>query len=302
MKRVVSVSLGSAKRNHAVEIELLGKQFRVERIGTDGDLNRAIAMVKELDGNVDAFGMGGIDLYIQAGGRRYILREAKRIAAAARKTPMLDGTGLKNTLERKAVGHLPSILGRSLAGEKVLMVCGIDRFGMAEAFGEAGADLTLGDLIFTVGVPMPIHSLRALDMIARVIAPVLTQLPFRYLYPTGSKQEQQVSRGEKYFRENRIIAGDFHFIRRFMPQDMQGKIVLTNTVTRDDVTLLKERGVEILVTTTPELNGRSFGTNVMEALLVAFVEGKDSLPAAQYEELLDKLAFKPRVEMLQAQQ
>ncbi|HSL93369.1 MAG TPA: quinate 5-dehydrogenase, partial [Bacillota bacterium] len=298
MKRVVSVSLGSAKRNHAVDIELLGEQFRVERIGTDGDLGKAIQMVKDLDGTVDAFGMGGIDLYIQAGGRRYILREAKQIAAAAKKTPMLDGTGLKNTLERKAVGHLPAILGQSLAGEKVLMVCGIDRFGMAEAFGEAAADLTLGDLIFTIGIPIPIHSLRALDMIARVIAPFMTQLPFRYLYPTGSKQEQQVARGEKYFRDNRIIAGDFHFIRRFMPQDMQGKIVLTNTVTRDDITLLKERGVKILVTTTPELNGRSFGTNVMEALLVALAGGKDSLTADEYEQLLDRLAFKPRVEVL----
>lgn len=302
MKRVVSVSLGSAKRDHAVEIELLGKQFRVERIGTDGDLGKAVELVKELDGTVDAFGMGGIDLYIQAGGRRYVLREAKRIAAAARKTPMLDGTGLKNTLERKAVGYLPSILGQSLAGEKVLMVCGIDRFGMAEAFSEAGADLTLGDLIFTIGIPIPIHSLRALDIIARVIAPFLTQLPFHYLYPTGSKQEQQVSRGEKYFRDNRIIAGDFHFIRRFMPLDMRGKIVLTNTVTRDDVDLLKERGVEILVTTTPELNGRSFGTNVMEALLVAVVGGTDSLAPSEYEALLDKLDFKPRVEVLQARQ
>jgi hypothetical protein len=298
VKRVVSVSLGSAKRNHAVEIELLGEQFRIERIGTDGDLGKAIEMVRELDGTVDAFGMGGIDLYIQAGGKRYILREAKKIAAAAKLTPMLDGTGLKNTLERKAVGHLPSILGQSLVGEKVLMVCGIDRFGMAEAFAAAGAKLTLGDLIFTIGIPVPIHSLRALDMIARVIAPFMTQLPFRYLYPTGSKQEQQVSRGGKYFQENRIIAGDFHFIRRFMPQDMQGKIVLTNTVTRDDVTLLKERGVTILVTTTPELNGRSFGTNVMEALLVALAGGKDSLAAEEYEQLLDRLDFRPRVEVL----
>ncbi|MGE5653834.1 MAG: quinate 5-dehydrogenase, partial [Bacillota bacterium] len=45
MKRVVSVSLGSSKRNHAVETEILGEQFRIERIGTDGDMNKAIAMI-----------------------------------------------------------------------------------------------------------------------------------------------------------------------------------------------------------------------------------------------------------------
>lgn len=299
MKKVVSVSLGSSKRDHSVDIELLGERCRVERIGTDGDLEKAIKLIKELDGKVDAFGMGGIDLYVQAGGRRYVFREAKKIAFAAKITPMVDGTGLKDTLERKAVKHLSPIMGESLANKKVLMVCGIDRFGMAEAFAEEDVDLTLGDLIFALGLPFPMHSLRTLDLVARAIAPLVTQLPFKYLYPTGSKQEAQVARGAKHFINNEIIAGDFHFIKRFMPNKMQGKTVLTNTVTKDDVSLLKNCGVKRLVTTTPELSGRSFGTNVMEALLVALSGRRVAgLSSAEYDVLLDQLAFKPRVEEL----
>ncbi|MFY9271602.1 MAG: hypothetical protein WAO37_01165, partial [Thermacetogeniaceae bacterium] len=80
MKRVVSVSLGSSKRDHKVEAEFLGEKFVIERIGTDGDMERAIEVIRELDGKVDAFGMGGIDLYLVAGNRRYALREAKKIA------------------------------------------------------------------------------------------------------------------------------------------------------------------------------------------------------------------------------
>ncbi len=38
MKHVVSVSIGSSKRNHKVTIELLGEEFIIERIVTDGDL------------------------------------------------------------------------------------------------------------------------------------------------------------------------------------------------------------------------------------------------------------------------
>jgi hypothetical protein len=70
MKRVVGISIGSSKRDHKVEAEFLGEKFLIERIGTDGDMNRAIEMIRELDGKVDAFGMGGIDLYLVAGGRR----------------------------------------------------------------------------------------------------------------------------------------------------------------------------------------------------------------------------------------
>jgi len=299
VKRVISVSLGSSKRNHKVEVELLGEQCVIERIGTDGDLEKAVALVKKLDGTVDAFGMGGIDLYVQAGGKRYIIREAKKIARAAKLTPMVDGTGLKNTLERKAVKYLNDIYGLKLCGRKVLMMCGADRFGMAEAFAECGANLTLGDLIFTVGIPIPLYSLKALGTAAKILAPIITQLPFKWLYPTGSEQEQGRPRGSKYFDENEIIAGDFHFIRRYMPASMQGKIVLTNTVTKDDVALLKARGVRLLITTTPELNGRSFGTNVMEALLVALSERRvTGLSAMEYEVMLDQLGFKPRIEEL----
>jgi hypothetical protein len=299
MKRIISVSLGSSKRNHAVEAELLGEHCVIERIGTDGNLQRAIELVRQLDGKVDAFGMGGIDLYVQAGGRRYMLREAKQIARAARISPIVDGTGLKDTLERKTVAFLDKQYGLRLQGRKVLLMCAADRFGLAEAFAAYGAHLTLGDLIFTVGLPIPLYSLRALGAVARVLGPILTQLPLRYLYPTGAAQEITISRGERHFADNELIAGDFHFIRRFMPASLGGKIIVTNTITKEDIALLKARGVRLLVTTTPEFNGRSFGTNVVEALLVA-LSGKPqaALTAHDYEALLDKLAFRPRIEEL----
>ena len=50
MKRVVSVSLGSARRDHRVQVELLGEPFEIARRGTDGDFDRAVGLFKELDG------------------------------------------------------------------------------------------------------------------------------------------------------------------------------------------------------------------------------------------------------------
>ncbi len=62
MKRAVSISMGSSKRNKAVEVELLGERVTIERIGTDGDMEKAARLYQELDGKVDAFGVGGADL------------------------------------------------------------------------------------------------------------------------------------------------------------------------------------------------------------------------------------------------
>src|SRR5690606_20508021 len=169
MKRVVSVSIGSSERDHVAEIELLGEQVRVERIGTDGDIDMAIRLIGELDGEVDAFGMGGIDLYVWAGGRRYVLRDARRIAGAAQKTPMVDGSGLKNSLERRIVPFLARELGFRWPERKVLLVSAIDRFGMAEALAESGCDLVIGDLMFVLGLPFPMRSLRTFHAVARVL-------------------------------------------------------------------------------------------------------------------------------------
>ncbi|MDI3534362.1 MAG: hypothetical protein PWQ82_727 [Thermosediminibacterales bacterium] len=299
MKHVVSVSLGSSKRNHSVETEILGEKFKIERIGTDGDMKKAIELIRKLDGKVDAFGMGGIDLYICIGNRKYAFRDALNIARAAKKTPIVDGSGLKNTLERNVIRYLNDELGMSFKNKKVLLVSGMDRFGMAETFESLKSDLVLGDLIFALGIPIKIKSLKTLDKLARLLAPIIVKLPFKYLYPTGKKQEVTNPKYSKYYQEAEIIAGDFHFIKKYMPYDMKGKTIITNTVTSEDIENLKQRGVAILVTTTPNLNGRSFGTNVMEGVFVSLIKKPLSQITAQdYSELLNKMSFKPRVEVL----
>jgi hypothetical protein len=299
LKRVVSISLGSSQRNNRVETEILGEKFIIERIGTDGDMVKAIGLIRELDGKVDAFGMGGIDLYITAGQRRYAFRDAKKIARAARTTPIVDGTGLKNTLERRVVSQLQETGLIAWEGKRVFLVSGADRFGMAQALVQHGAQVIFGDLMTALGLPLPLTSLSMLERVAYLLAPLLCQLPFTLLYPTGKKQGENSPRFEKFYREADVIAGDFHLIWKYLPLSLPGNIVLTNTVTAGDVEALRERGVGYLVTTTPELNGRSFGTNVMEGVLVAVIGKRpEEITPQEYEEAIDAIGFKPRLQDL----
>lgn len=297
MKHVVSISIGSSSRNHKAEVDIFGEHFVIERIGTDGDLEKAIAMVKELDGKVDAFGMGGIDLYVYAGGRRYAFRDARRIANAAQKSPIVDGSGLKNSLERWVVGYIDEQTDITLRGKKVLMTAAVDRFGMAEAFTDLGCEMLFGDAAFALGWPLKLRTLRSLTILARVLLPVLVNAPFKLLYPTGNKQESSKPRYSDWFAWADVIAGDFLYIWRNLPERLDGKIILTNTVTSANVDEIKRRGASCLITTTPNLGGRSFGTNVMEAVLTT-VSGKrpEELQADDYLKLLKDIGFRPRIE------
>jgi len=128
---VVSVSLGSSRRDHKVQVALFGEEFEISRRGTDGNFDQAIALLQELDGKVDAIGLGGIDVYLYAGKTRYVVQDGLKLMQAVHKTPVVDGSGLKNTLERETVYFLRQNTDLLPPKTKILMVSAVDRFGMA---------------------------------------------------------------------------------------------------------------------------------------------------------------------------
>ena len=297
MREIVSASLGSSKRDHQVEVELLGEKFNIRRIGMDGDFGKIADLLKDLDGKVDAIGLGGIDIFLTDGTRQYAIRDGEKLQALVRRTPIVDGSKLKNVLERETVRFLVEERDLPLCDKTVLMVSAVDRFGMAEALAAAGCSMIFGDLIFGLKIPVPIRSISNFKNIAHMLLPFATKLPFQMLYPVGEEQDKEPeSKYRKYYDEADIIAGDYLYIKRYMPLDMQGKWIITNTITASDIEDLKERGVELLVTSTPEFDGRSFGTNVIEAVLVSLLDKPwEAVGPSEYLGLLKKLDFKPRV-------
>jgi hypothetical protein len=132
---------------------------------------------------------------------------------------------------------------------------------------------------------------------ARRYLPDACKLPFQFFYPTGKKQDRAPqAKYPEYYDDADIIAGDYHFMRQFMPPRLDGKTVLTNTVTADDIAFLRDHGIAQLITTTPDFGGRSFGTNVVEAALVAILGKRWSdVTEDDYTGLLRRLDLKPRV-------
>ncbi len=300
MKRVVSVSLGSSTRDKRVETEILGEPFIIERIGTDGDMARFRALVEQLDGRVDAIGMGGIDLYLRAGRRRYQIRDAARLIRGVRRTPVVDGGGIKGSWEKYLIlEYLPREAGITFDGRRVLLVSSVDRYGMAEAFVRAGAQTLFGDFYFALGLPIPMRSLTSVQILAACLLPVITRLPFTWLYPTGEKQEQHTPKYAPLFQWADVIAGDFHYIRRYMPDDLAGKTVFTQTITADDREALATRRVRTLITAAPEMDGRSFATNVLEGIVVSLAgRPSDELTPDEFVQWMLRAGFRPRVEAL----
>ncbi|MBN1580778.1 MAG: quinate 5-dehydrogenase [Anaerolineae bacterium] len=301
MKRAVSISIGSSKRDHKVEVELLGQHIQIERIGTDGDVAQATRLYNELDGKVDAFGVGGADLNLSVAGKMYPFPAIYRMVAGVKHTPVVDGGGLKRTCESSVMQFVEQQIGETISPKTCLVTSAADRYGMAESIVKAGYDAVFADLMFGLGLPIPLRSLRAVQRLIRFIGPIVTRLPFEWLYPTGGKQSEVIPKWIEYYQWASVIAGDFHFVKRHMPADMQGKVIVTNTTTLSDLAFLRQRGISFLVTTTPRLEGRSFGTNAMEAALVALAGKGRPLTESEIAEMLVQLNYIPTIKDMRRQ-
>lgn len=298
MKHAISISLGSSERDKKVEVELLGEKICIERRGTDGDVAKATALFTELDGKVDAFGVGGIDLWVVMGEKRYKISAAHKMIKNVKQTPVVDGCGLKNTLEQHVVHAMIEQMGDRYASGRVLITSGADRYGTSLAFVAQSYDIVFGDLMFALGVPIPIRNFKTFKRVVGLLAGAATKLPISVLYPTGEKQDVIVPKFTKWYEWATVIAGDCHYVKRHMPDDLAGKVIVTNTTTPKDMEMFKERGVTHVVTSTPMLDGRSFGTNMMEAALTAVSHKNRPLTHPELDEMLNGLAMRPMVHVL----
>jgi len=275
MKHVVSISLGTSKRDKRDEVEILGEQFLLERIGTDGDMKKFGQMFTDLDGKVDALGVGGADINVVIEDKKYAFREILSLIKGATKTPVVDGGGLKHTLERNTIRSLQRDGMIDFKKEKVLLVSAVDRFGMAQALVEAGADVIFGDFLFGLGIPIKLTKYSQVKTFGSLLLPIATKYP-------------------KIFAESTIICGDWHYIRRYMPEDMAGKTIITQTLRKADLDLLKQFKTRRAITTTPVIGGETFATNVMEGVIVALLGKKPSeITEQDYLNTLAKLGWKP---------
>jgi hypothetical protein len=296
MKYAVSISLGSSKRDKRVEINFNGEKVVIERIGMDGDVAKAKKMYEALDGQVDAFGMGGVDMYLRVASKEYPLKAALKLIENVHQTPVVDGRGLKHTLERRVFELAAPALGGVPSFQKAFIPVAADRMGLATAVSEVSQSVIFGDLMVALNLPLPVNGMQNFIRVAKIMMPFVSNFPMSMLF-YGSDGAEHEPKYVKYWEESDLIAGDFLFMRKYMPARIDGKTIITNTTTDENLALLKERGARRVITTTPRYNGRSFGTNMMEAALTAYAAKGRQLTDDELNTLIDKLDLRPQVDI-----
>lgn len=298
MKYAVSISLGSSKRDKRVTVKFKGETVVIERIGLDGNVAKAKKMYEALDGRVDAFGMGGVDMYLRVAGKEHPLKAALKLVENVHQTPVVDGRGLKHTLERRIFELAAPALGGIPQFQKAFIPVAVDRIGLATAVSEVAEQVTFGDLMVALNLPLPIYGLKNFYRVAKAMMPLVSNFPMSMLF-YGSDGAEHKPKYQKYWQESDLIAGDYLFMRKYMPERIDGKTIITNTTTEENLLLLKERGARQVITSTPRYAGRSFGTNMMEAALTAYAAKGRQLSDDELNALIDELDLRPQVDIFE---
>ncbi|MCA0911462.1 dehydrogenase [Marinobacter nauticus] len=303
MKTVVSVSQGSSEYDYELETTFLKQPFRIIRVGTDGNLERAEAVLDSVCGEADAIGLSMIHDHYQVGCEQLEHPDTARLEACVPDKPVTTGAGLRSILQEWAVRHTQTELGHFFDNARVLFLNGQAGYRIAKALSEHTDNLFFADPYLDFGVPRLLTSLRQLETYTSLTAPV-TFRPAAVKLIEALHKTPIYRMGEKLIRgslhesvkDSHVIVGAMGDLEAFSEKELDGKTVITSRVTESALDWFRSRKVAMVVDYSPWLEGRPVGVNVMEAMIsAALSRTPEQLGAGDFLDVIQALGIEPRI-------
>jgi predicted amino acid dehydrogenase len=305
MKSILVIHLGEGEE--PAIISFLGQPVQICRIGCGGDAERARAVIQEYDGKVDAISLEGMPSQLRWGSASRNHAFGASLAAAAKVTPAVDGSGIRGWLERWGVTLADRAQPGIFAEKHILMVPGLNHNSLAQALERHSPAICYSDPVLYFRLPdfSVVASRRTLEQGAATTVEQLRDSPFRRVTPQAGKPG--TPRAAAPFKWADVLAGDIGAIRRYAPARVERKTVVVEFASEEDLADLRDRGVSIVVTLMPALDGRgelgSASAAELEGLLVALRPNSD-LPLSEntYLDLIADMNWSPAIRYLRPEQ
>ena len=297
MKRIASISLGPLSLDCNFSANFLGHDFEVVRIGTDNDFKAAEKLIAEWRGKADAIGLGLVHDHYWVGTHYFHQRDTAKLEKLAGDTLVSTGARLRRIVQEWSLRSAQHELGNFFNNAKVLFLSGTTDYRLASVMAEFTQNLTFADPVLQFGAPGLLHSLSALERYAAGSHPVLRFDPDGGLLPSLAPAKLlNKFLLKKAVRDADVIVASYHQLERYGPGELDGKVVLTSTISPDRQEALKERGVRVVIDCSIQPFEQIVGLNLVEAMILAAL-GKPATEIAHddYLEIFTNLELKPRI-------
>ncbi len=295
MKKVVTVTLGSSKKDFEFKTEFLGQQFSVRRIGADHDSAKAWDLMRRHQASADAIGLGEISDHYQVGLRTVVNKETQRLLNVVTRVPVTTGATLRRLLQVRAVRFVQKELGHYFNNNLVLFLSGMRNYDMAVALSDYTKNLSFADALFQTGAPTMLTSLEQLEVYARGSEWVLNGRGAEML--ESSLTQFKNSRVSSVVAKSHVIVGTFAEIKAVgRPSNLEGKTLITSAVDDERMAFFKECKVNLVIDVSPKLFEKVVAINTLEAMILATLDKPmEEVSDDDFDEILTELNITPRL-------
>ena len=293
---VVNVTLQGNDWDFDEKVSFAGRDFRLVRRGTKGDLQAAEDLVWKWSLKADAIAVTGIREARAAGVFDGDVHEIRRVLRTTGRVPVLDGSMLADVLQEWAIRQVQAQMPGYFANARTVVLGGSNHNRTAKVLREFTQNIDYLDVTKRTDVPLALASNRVLSPAAKLgmaswrLTPDL--IKDRAEAPAQWVSEQLARRAAK---DADVIVGTFTELMSFGLEELAGKTVITNAISDGRLAELGARGVDLVVDATPRPFPFMVVTAMIEAMAAAMLDRGESLGTDDLVELIESANLEPRL-------
>ncbi len=295
MKKVVTVTLGSSKKDFEFKTKFLGQEFQVRRFGADKDSSKAWELMRRQQANADAIALSDMPDHYHVGLRTVINKKSQHLMQVVTRVPVTTGASLRRLLQVRAVRYVQKELGRYFDNNLVLFLSGMRNYDMAVALSDYTRNLSFADPVFHAASPVLLSSLDQLELFAKGKELLPDGVPGDFLKSVlGTLKNKIVANA---VAKSHVIVGTFREIQAVAAGgNLEGKTLITSAVDDEAFAFFAKHKVNLAVDVSPKLFDQVVGISTITAMILAATgKSEAELTDHDFEEILHELDIKPRL-------
>jgi predicted amino acid dehydrogenase len=297
VKKIVSVSLGPDSLDCKFRTEFLGQKFSVERIGTNGNARKAAGLIPEVKERADVIGLGNVRDHYFVGTNYFQQKSTRKLEKLAGDMPVTTGARLREIVQEWSLRSAQTELGNIFNNARVLFFSGSTNYRLASVMSEYTENLSFADPVLQFGAPNLLYSISALELYAGGSHPLLR-------FGAGQSPLASIAAGryintlmlKRAVRNADVVVAPFHQLESYGRKELEGKTLITSTVSADRVEVLKDKGVRLVIDCSLQLFPQTVGLNIVEAMVIAALDkSPGDIAHDDYLEIFTDMELKPRI-------
>jgi predicted amino acid dehydrogenase len=293
---VVNVSLTGAERDFDEHVTFLGRDFRLVRIGTGGDVTAAEDLVKKWAQDADAIAVTGIREARAAGLYDGELEAIDRVKRATDAVAVSDGHALRDVLQEWAIRHVQTEMPGFFHNARTVVLGGLNHDRTTRILREYTDNIEFADPLLRLDLPNKLDNNPALGLAADVGLRSMRRLPARVQAQIKAPgQRTSHARARKAARGADVVVATYDELVGFGLEDLAGKTLVTSAISDERLAELAGRGVDMVRDATPQPFAVTVNAATLQAMMMATAASHGGLTNDDLLDMIVSAGFKPRL-------